>query len=254
MQIPWCQVLLWKNLWRTLRSESCVQSAGWNPTHSLATTLISCSTATHHSRNKLRGPTRAFRRYSLVSQRKHWSQAYWVLCSESPDFERHRRRPLLFWSPNRITRGFVSAQFSEGDLCTLPQVGNESFQRGSGEANMSHEEMAIILYPQHVGISSSLSEINLRIKYTVHQINIRTLKVTRWKSTPVSSATRNTYTWTLFGVGMRFSLSWKWLVDFRENGEFWETVNPPHKLVHPPNCVFLWISISGELLGELFIA
>ena len=177
MQIPWCQVLLWKNLWRTLRSESCVQSAGWNPTRSLATTLISCSTATHHSRNKLRGPTRPFRRYSLVSQRKHWSQAYWVLCSESPDFERHRRRPLLFWSPNRITRGFVSAQFSEGDLCTLPQVGNESFQRGSGEANMSHEEMAIILYPQHVVISSSLSEINLRIKYTVHQINIRTQRL-----------------------------------------------------------------------------
>ena len=50
------------------------------PQSHLATTLVSWTTATHHLENKLRSPTPPFRwllgTCCLVSQRKHWSQAY----------------------------------------------------------------------------------------------------------------------------------------------------------------------------------
>ena len=65
-EIPWCAVLFWKNLERTLRSESSiqsfVQSAGWSPTRSLTwqphlsrgpqqptTWKTNCDAQLHHS-------------------------------------------------------------------------------------------------------------------------------------------------------------------------------------------------------------
>ena len=84
MEIPWCAVLFWNTQVRIQYPVICPVS--WVKLYPqfphLATTLVSWTTATHHLENNLRRPTPPFRWLlgtCLVSQRKHWSQACFIL-------------------------------------------------------------------------------------------------------------------------------------------------------------------------------